>query len=141
MATQAATGFGTLLKAGDGVGPETFTTILENISLAGPPLTRETVDATNHESPDGYREFLPSLADGGEVSGEGNLIMDTTQTNLLTDHQNGTLRNFELLVPLKGGSKKWSFAAYVTQFEASYPIDDKMTYAFSLKVTGKPTLT
>ena len=134
-------GFGTLLKAGDGGGPEVFTTILENVSLEGPALERDVLESTHHESPDGYKEFLGGLKDAGEVSGEGNLVLDGTQTNLITDFEAGTKRNFELVVPVDGTPKTWAFAALVIRFQPTYPVDDKMTYSFSLKVTNKPTLT
>ena len=138
--TQAASGFGTKLKVGDGGGPENFATILENFEIAGPAVTREAIDATNHDSPDGYREFIPGLKDGGEVTGTGNTILDSSQLGILTDLENGTLRNFELEIPVKPTPKKWSFAALVTSFEPAEPIDDKMTYTITLKVSGKPTL-
>lgn len=140
-ATSAASGFGTLLKRGDGGTPtEIFTTLLENIELNGPALTRETIDATNQESPSGFREYLAGLADGGEVSGTGNYIEDTTQASLRADLENGTKRNFQLVVPFKAGSKTWSLSGFVTSFAPTYPVDDKMTYAFAIKLTGKPTL-
>lgn len=137
--TQAATGLGTVLKVGDGGMPENFTALLESVNLAGPALSRETVDATHYLSADGFREHIAGLADGGEVSGEGSYIEDVTQAGLRADLESGILRNFQLVVPLSGGSKTWSFTGVVTQFEASYPLDDKMTYSFTIKISGKPT--
>lgn len=139
--TQSAIGFGTLLKVGDGGGPEAFTTLLENVAIEGPPLERDILDATHHESPDGYKEFLGGLKDGGEVSGEGNLVYDTTQTNLLTDFEAGTRRNFQILVPVSGGTKTWAFTGIIMRLQPTYPVDDRMTYSFGIKVTAKPTLT
>ena len=43
------------------------------------------MDVTDHDSPDGYKEYIPGLKDGGEVSIEGHLIpTDDTQKGLLS---------------------------------------------------------
>ena len=138
--TEAISGFGTILKRGDGAVPEVFTTIAEVKSLSGPGLTLETIDVTHHQSTGGWREFIGGLLDGGEVTFDVNFIpSNQTQDNLWTDLQNRTLRNFELEFP-DPGSTTWSFSALVTGFEESAPIDDVLGASVTLKISGQPTL-
>jgi len=58
MATSAVAAFGTLLKIGDGGGPESFTTIAEVRTLGGPELSRDTVDVTSHDSTANWERSL-----------------------------------------------------------------------------------
>jgi hypothetical protein len=61
MATSAKSAFGTTLKKG-------ATAIAELISIGGPTISADTIEATSHDSPDGYREFLQGLRDAGEIT-------------------------------------------------------------------------
>lgn len=132
--TLAKLGFGTLLKVA-GV------TLLENVEITGPEETSELVEATHHQSPSGYREKLPSLKDGGEASGTGNLVLDTTQTDLRDRLVNQTKTAFQIVVPVSGTAKTYGFDGYVTRFAPSYPLDDRMQYEFAITITGAVTLT
>lgn len=139
-ATTGTSGFGTLLKRGDGATSETFTTIAEVTNISGPSESLETIDATHMESPNSYREYIPSLLDSGEVSLDLNFLPgNTSQTGLRTDMQNRTRRNFEMVFT-DSGTSKYSFSAYVTGFEVSAQIDDKLSASATLKVTGPVTL-
>jgi predicted secreted protein len=139
----AISAFGTLLKIGDGAGPENFTTIGEVANISGPSLSMDSIDVTSHSSPDGWREFIGGLLDGGEISFDINFHpTESTHklaTGLLGDMSAKTVRNFELIFP-DGSSTKWSFAALVTAFETGEPIDDKLSASVTLKLAGKPTL-
>ncbi len=143
MASSATIGFGTLFKRGDGGGPETFTTLAEVISISGPSLSMDTVDVTHMESTGTYREFLPGLKDGGEVSVTVNFLPgDSTQNvaaGILKDYDDRVLRNFQIVFP-DSGTTTWTFAAYVTAFEPETPLEDKMTASIIMKVSGQPTL-
>ena len=80
MATKAVTSHGTLLKVGDGASPEVFATIAEVKDISGPGTTLSTEDATNHDS-GGWREPVPTLLEGGEVTFDLNYYGGTTQTS------------------------------------------------------------
>lgn len=140
--TNAINAFGTLLKIGDGGSPETFVTIAELTDIDGPELEMDTLEATNHSSPGGFREYVGGLLDAGEISIEFNFLpTDATQgysTGLLHDMVNRTKRNFQFV--FSGGITTWSFAALVTKFKSSEPIDDLLKGSATLKITGQPTL-
>jgi len=135
--------FGTLLKIGDGESSETFTTIAEVTNISGPGLSLDTIDVTSHSSTDGWREYIAGLLEAGEITFDINFIpTDVTQNHtagLLGDLANKTKRNFELVFP-DAGATTWSLAAFVTSFEPTEAIDDKLTASVTLKLAGKPTL-
>lgn len=135
--------FGTLLKIGDGGSPESFSTITEVTNIGGPSLSMDTIEVTHHGSTGGWREFVGGLLDGGDVTFEINYDpADSTHdasTGLINDMENRTVRNFQLVFP-DTGVTTWSFAALVTGFEPSEPIDDKLAASVTLKISGQPTL-
>lgn len=141
--TNAIKAFATLLKIGDGADPEVFTTVAEVTNIGGPSLSLGTEDVTSHSSTDGWREFVATLLDGGEVSIEGNYVPgeathDAT-SGLINDMENRTKRNFELVFP-DSGATTWAFPALVTNFTPAAPVEGKLGFSATLKITGKPTL-
>jgi predicted secreted protein len=135
--------FGTLLKKGDGGSPESFTTIAQVTNIGGPSLALDPIEVTCHTSTGGWKEFIGGLLDGGEVSFDINYdpvgATHNASTGLIADMVARTVRNFQLVFP-DTGSTTWSFAALVTAFEPSEPIDDKLAASVTLKLTGQPTL-
>jgi predicted secreted protein len=136
--------YGTLLKIGDGAGPEVFTTVAEVKTIGGPNIKVDTVDLTTHSSSGAWRQFLATLIDPGELSIDVNFLpTNATQsqsTGLLKDLKNRTLRNWQLVFP-DGSSTTWTFAAYVTGFAISAPVDDLLGASVTLRLSGQPTLT
>jgi predicted secreted protein len=138
MPTSAKASHGTLLKRGDGGSPENFATIAEVLDISGPALALGTEEATSHDS-NFWREYVPTLLEGGEVSFDINYFEHTTQVNLRTDMLNRTRRNFQVVFPTSP-AKTFSFAAYVTGFELSAPVEGKLTASVSLQISGPVTV-
>ena len=135
--SSAGIGYGTTLSRGNGATPEVFTAIGEVKDISGPGLSVDDVEATHQGSPDGFKEFVPGLIDGGEVAFDIQLVDDeTTQEQVITDLNARTKRNYKLVSPGGGG---WTFAGYVKGFEPSYPVQDVVTASVTIKVSGKPT--
>lgn len=128
--------FGTQLLRGDGGTPEIFTAIANVTSISGPSLSRETIDVTAHDSPDGWTEFVGGLKDAGEVSADINYDPSKHDT-LVADFDDDEPRNYQLVFP---DSTTWSIQAILTGFEPEAPYDDKLAASLTFKVTGKPTL-
>lgn len=140
MASLAKAAFGTLLKIGDGGGPETFTTISEltNVGVDGP--TVETIDVTNHDSPSAYREHIASLIEGGTCSFEGNWISSVTQDQVRTDMVARTRRNFQIVYPL-AAPETHAFAGIITTFSVGdATVDGKLTCSGTIMITGPITV-
>ena len=133
------TGKGTKFAFGDGATPtENFTNIANTTNFGGPGLSRDTHDATNSDSPDGYREFIAGLRDGGEFSLDLDFVPGATGIEtLLTHFHSDTPVNYRVIYP---NAYRFVFKAFVTAFDPSAPIDDKMGIPATFKITGKPVL-
>lgn len=133
MSTSAKLAFGTTLKKG-------ATAIAELTSIGGPTISADTVEATSHDSADGYREFLQGLRNAGEISIEGNFIPGNAgQVALTTDLNDGSLDSYTITFP-SAMATTWTFSAIVTAFETSAPFDEKASFTATLKISGKATL-
>ncbi len=132
MSTNAKLGLGTLLKQG-------VTTIAEVVSISGPGLKRDTIDATNMGSTAPGREYIFGLLDGGEVTLEVNFLPgDTTQQGLYHNMISGTTYLPFSIVWTDGTT--WTFNAFVTAFQPTGKVEDKLSASITLKITGVPTL-
>ena len=139
-ATIGTSGFGTLLKRGDGATVEVFSTIAEIRSISGPNMSLETIDATHMESPGGFREVLPSFKTAGEVTLECNFLPgDTNHQALITDFKNRTKKNFKIVWP-NTDTTTWSFTGYVTGFSPSAAVGDMLSASVTVTVTGDVTI-
>lgn len=115
--------------------------LAELTSIGGPSMKTDTIELTNHDSADTFREFVAGLRDGGEVTIDGNFIPGDTngQIALVTDMQAGTARQIVITGPT-AAAFTWTFNAICTAFEPSHPFDDKLSFSATFKVTGKPAL-
>lgn len=133
MTTAARSAFGTILSR---EGHE----ISELTRIDSLNITVETIDVTSHQSPDGYKEFIAGLTDGGEVSIEGNFISGDTngQIGLASDLNAKTIQDYAITFP---DATTWAFKALVTAFRiGEADAEGKLSFSATLKVTGKPTL-
>lgn len=126
--------------SGGAAGGEAFTLVAGIKDIKGPARSRSFTDVTSHDSTGGYREFIPSLKEGGSVSCEGHYApTDAQHTGLNTDYENGVLRNFQVVFPTTP-NKTFSFAAYVENFEVGAPLEGAIPLSFSLKISGPVTI-
>lgn len=128
--------FGTTLARGDGAGSETFTAIANITNIVPPNLSRDTIDVTAHDSTEGWKEFIATLKDGGEVSIDVNYDPSEHDT-LVADFADTEARNYQITFP---DTSVWSLAAWMTGFAPTAPYDDKLAARITFKVTGKPTV-
>lgn len=132
-------GYGCQLQRSDmAESSPAFTSIAAVANVGGPELSRETYDATHHNSPDGWREFVGGLKDGGEVSLE--VRYDPREHDVLVaDLEDDEARDYRLIWPSITGAQ-WDFAGIMTGFSPEGPHDDLLTAEITIKVTGKPVL-
>lgn len=135
--------FGTQFKRGDGQEPESFTTIANVTSISGPSRERESIETTAHDSADQYREFVPGLKDGGEISLDLNYDPTSETIGALDDDfEDQQVRNYQIVIlPGTEDEHTWDFAGFLTSLGDEFPHDDKMTRTATVKISGKPTLT
>jgi hypothetical protein len=137
--TQGSTGFGTIIKRGNGAGTaETFAAIPEVVGdIEGPALELSTVEATNHDSVNAMREYKPGLINPGEVSFAVNYIVDDTQhEGLQSDLASRVLRNFQIEWP---DGYTIQFAALVTKWAHRSGLEEMIQREVTLKISGAVT--
>lgn len=136
--------FGTSLsRESDGL-PGTYIAIANITALSGPSMSRDTIDVTAHDSASGYREFVASLIDGGEVTCDinwdpaGTHDGSTITAVLMGDLEAPNPVSYEIAFP--DGSK---FAAdlLITGLEFEADFDDKLAASLTWQVSGLPTFT
>lgn len=90
-----------------------------------------------------WRQFIPTLRDGGEVTLDLSFIPTNAQqgygSGLILDLTAKTVRNFQLVFN-DGIPTTWPFAAMVTGFKATAMVAGVLTATATLRLTGQPTL-
>lgn len=139
----ARIGQGTTLEhSTDGV---TFTAIATLTEIGAFGLGEaDDIDVTNHDSPDGYREFTRGLVDAGDISFSGQWNAAASQQLPMTGSNTGittgptsTLDYFRIVLPASLGT--WEGRGYWKSFTVNPQMDDLLEFSGSIKVSGKPT--
>ena len=122
------------------IGDTTPVEVAGLTSIGGLELSADTIDVTTLAS-DGYREFIGSLKDGGEVSLEGYFEPEEGkgQKELYDLFESGETETFKIQFPNNIAS--WEFEGVVTGFSTSADLEDPLAFSCTIKVSGKPTLT
>lgn len=130
--------FGTTLERSD-MAPTTptFAPIGNVGNFSGPSAERETYDVTAHDTPNGWREFIGGLKNGGEVSAEVHYDPSIHDT-IWADFEDDVARDYKMMSPV---GETWDFQAWLTGFEREMPVDGQMSATLTWQVTGKPSLT
>ena len=135
--SNAISGPGFLLGvASSDLGP--FTTVEEVKEIKGPEQVLATVDVTNQSSPNFYREWIPTLIDGGTVTFPVNYNpANTEQQQALTILQSRTLTYFQLVIGSTSMAFHW--AGYFTKFGGTWPVENVAAIDVEIKITGPVT--
>ena len=144
-ATGAKLGTRTRFLREDPIGGGVFVAVAEVKSIGGPSLSRDAVEATHTESPDDHAEFIPGLANGGEVSLVLNFrpehVSQGATAGLLKDFQDGVVRNWRIEWPQFPNTPTLTFPGFLTGWEPSSAAKELISVAAKLKVTGKTVAT
>ena len=125
-------------RSPDDSSGSTYTAIAEINSIQGPNMSRETIDTTALDTSGGYRTFVPSFRDAGEIV----LEMNFTQAGYITmktDFESSSLVYYQIVFP-DTPNTTFEFGAYVTALGNSIPTDDKITQTVTLKISGTVTV-
>jgi predicted secreted protein len=134
--SQAFAGRGSFLEYGSG-SPVVYTILAEVKTIAFNGRKFDLADVTNMQS-GFFREWLPTLADSGDIDIDANFIPgDTTQHNLNSLFNNATLSPWEVVLPNSLGTI--TFNAYVINSQWDLPVDKEAKLTVKLKVTGMIT--
>lgn len=138
---------GTELQMSDMATPTpVFTTIYGCSDISGPGATRDTEDVTSHSSTGGYREFITTLRDGGEVSCDINWVWDVSQTALDDAFAENPARDFRIIFPVDEtevgdptATTGYEFQGLITDLSWNAPVAGKLSKALTIKITGPVT--
>lgn len=135
----AIAGVGAQLKRSeDDSSGSSYTAIGEINSIDGPNMSRETIDTTALDTSGGYRTFIPSFRDAGELNMEMNFTLDTYD-DLKLDFEASAIRYWQVVFP-DTGSTTLEFGGYVTSLGTAISTDDKVTASVTIKISGSVTL-
>jgi hypothetical protein len=150
MPSKAIPAYGTLLKrstADAGAATPAYVTLGEVKSISGPSTEVSTIDVTTHSSAaDGnFREFIPSLIDGGTIEAELNWVPgDTSHVALWEDLNDRVKRDFQIItIPSAEATPEHAeitFTGYVTAFPMEFPTDDVQSATLTIKISGAVTI-
>jgi len=132
----AISGKGTLFNRWDG---SQWEQIAQINSISGPTMNRETIDVTTLDSEGGYRKFIGSLRDGGDVSLPMNFTRDT-YTIMKTDFEDDDLQKYQIVLP-DSFNTTLEFEGFVTDLPLDIPLDDKVSADITIKISGQTELT
>lgn len=111
-------------------------------SIGGIELTADTIDVTTLEGDDGYREFIGSFKDGGEVPIEGFFNPDAAsgQVALQDSLDAGLAEDYKITFPTTPKAE-WNFKGVVIGFKVGdVDVDGTINFGATIKVSGKPNL-
>jgi len=141
-ASTAFWAYGSQLQLSDGAVGGTYTAIAEITELTPPNMSRDAQEVTHHASPDGYKEFIGTFRDGGEVAVKANwLPTNATQdgtTGVLEAFNDNDMHYWKIILP--NTLITISFAGIITAFNPDLPLSEQGTLSFTVKVSGKPTV-
>lgn len=116
--------------------------IAQVMDIDGPDLSTDTDEITNHDSPDGVEEFLPTIKRTGEVTFElvfnGDFPSHDDNGGLIQAWQDRALDSYEITYP---DASTWDFEAYVTGFSMAAPVDGHLSADVTLRPSGAPSFT
>ncbi len=126
-----------LIKIGDGGSPETFTTAagLRATTLA---FNAQTIDVTNSDSTDEWRELLASGVKSASVSGSGVFKDAASDAAIRAAFFDQALSNWQIVIP-SFGTVSGPFKVTSLQYEGPY--DGEVKISMSLASAGALSFT
>lgn len=97
-------------------------------------IESEEIQVTTLDSPDGFKEFIAGLKDGGEVAISGIVKSETNMENLLDLANAQTVSNWE--VRFTSGSV-WAISGFVKMFkEGESTIEGVRNFTMSIRISS-----
>lgn len=134
MTTQASIGYGTKFALETAPGSGTYFDIAEIDDLTPPNEKADVLDATNFDSPNGYKEFIAGMVDPGDLKFSMNFLPGSaSETLILAARASRVAYGGKVTFPQ---GQVWTFLLLVLEYAPAAPADKKMTCSVSGKVSG-----
>lgn len=140
MTTAAFKGGWTFKRGDAATGSTTWTSVGEVVSLSGLGAQADDIDVTSVDSGN-YREYIPGLLDGVEITVESNLaIANAMQQAMTSDANDGD--NWEFQVELTDGTNTMTltFEGAIKGWNLNPAIEEQNKIQWSVKMSGAPTI-
>lgn len=122
------------------VGGASGNTVGHCSSIGSPQVSTDEIETTALDNESGWKEFIASFKDGGEVSIEGFLDgEDAGQLAMIEALNSGEITDFAINFPDKI-KVKWTFKGFVKAFNTSAETTDAVKFSATIRVSGKPML-
>lgn len=135
----ATASVGTQFQRSNMLGTPTFSTIAEINDISGPNMSRATIDTTSLDTTGGYKTFIASFRDGGEIQLEMNFTQNG-YNQMKDDFEDSDPRDYQIVFP-DTEATTLGFSALVTALGTKFPKEDKIGCSVTLKISGQITLT
>lgn len=134
MTTEAKIGYGAKFELETAAGSNAFSEIGEIDDLTPPNEKADVLEATNFNSPNGYKEFILGMTDPGDCKFTMNLVPGSaSETLILAAKASRDAYKAKITFP---EGQVWAFLLLVLEYSTTVPVDKKMTASVSGKVTG-----
>ena len=132
--SDAIAGVGTKFQRERDNSSGTYADIAEVNSIGGPNKSRGTIDVTSLDSAAGYREFIGSFRDSGEISLNMNWTIAGYE-DMNDDFESADLKAYRIVLP-DTAETTFDFEGFVTAINQSVSADDKVTMDVTIKISG-----
>lgn len=119
-------------------GGTTFVNVADVTKIDVLAIKADTTDASSHDSPSQWREFIGGMKDAGDLSMEVNYDPSVHGTILANV---GGLPIKHKITLTDAGAAVVAFDAIITGIKAQAPYDDKLAATVTIKVSGAPVIT
>lgn len=108
--------------------------------ITGPGETAENEDVTSHSSPQAYREKIPTILDGGELTFDVIYTGETGQGVLRTAFESRSVDNVEIEFPDLFGGGGVAFMGFVSAWSWAVPVAGVLRASIGITVSGPVTI-
>lgn len=135
--TRAVKVQGTLLYMFDDAGANPVK--IAEVTNFGLNESKDMMDATQFDSPNGFKEKIPGWKDPGSSNMTLQYVpADATHQKLLSDYDTDFLRKFKVVLPV-AGSPEIVFEAYSSALGQPFDLEGKLALQVTLTLSGAIT--
>ena len=128
----------------EGATPGTFVEVPQVMNIDGAPVTMEEIEVTTLDNVTGYREFLPSFKDGGEMAFTivfSFALHVTPADGLWNIFDEGETHQMRIHLPTEDPGCDYTFPGFIkTLGPGTISPDDAITFNGTVRVAGPVTI-
>jgi hypothetical protein len=117
------------------------TTVAEVLDISGLEITTDFKDVTSHDSPNNFKEKIPTLLEASAFTAKCNFVEgDAGRQAMIADQLSKTSRS-AVITPPSGSAWSWTCTAYIQKMTiGGLSKDGEQLWDVTIMPTGKPTL-